>query len=216
MQNQTFDAFVFDMDGTLLDTLPDLVAVTNGVLEKHGYPTHDAQTIVRMVGNGYRSLISQAIPQDLDPAVAEAVIEEWKREYEEHGTELTVVYNGVMEMLQELKARGKKTAVLSNKYDLGVKLLSDQYFGELMDFALGDGPVPRKPNPTGLLLTAETLGVPLERVAYIGDTNTDITVAHNAGVFAIGCTWGYHSREQLKAENPHALIDQPADLLNYA
>ena len=213
---QTFDAFVFDMDGTVLDTMPDLISITNGLLKRHGYPTHDAATIQRMVGNGYRSLISQAIPQDLDPQTAHDVIEEWKREYEDHGTEKTVVYDGVMEMLAELKRRGKKTAVLSNKYDLGVKLLSEQYFGDLMDFALGDGPVPRKPDPTGLRVTAETLGVPLERVAYIGDTNTDITVAHNAGTFGIGCTWGYHTREQLEAEKPHAIIDTPADLLKFA
>lgn len=215
-EKREFDAFVFDLDGTLLDTLPDLITVTNDVLAHFGHPTHKPKEIKRMVGFGYRSLISQAIPQDLDEETANGIIEYWKAEYDIHGADHTYIYEGIMDALKKLKARGKKIGVLSNKYDAGVKELAKQYFGDLVDLALGDGPVPRKPDPTGLKLMAELLETTPERVAYVGDTNTDIQVAHRAGTFALGCTWGYHTREQLEAEEPHALIDHPSELLNFA
>lgn len=215
-EKREFDAFVFDLDGTLLDTLTDLISVTNDVLEHFGYPTHGPEEIQRMVGFGYRSLISQAIPQDLDEETANEIVEYWKAEYDIHGADHTVIYEGIMDALKALKARGKKIGVLSNKYDAGVKDLARQYFGDLVDLALGDGPVPRKPDPTGLKLMAELLGTTPERVAYVGDTNTDIQVAHRAGTFALGCTWGYHTRKQLEAEEPHALIDHPSELVNFA
>lgn len=215
-EKREFDAFVFDLDGTLLDTLPDLITVTNSVLTHFGHPTYGPEEIKRMVGYGYRSLISQAIPQDLDEETANEIIEHWKAEYDIHGADHTYIYEGIMDALNELKARGKKIGVLSNKYDAGVKELAKQYFGNLVDLALGDGPVPRKPDPTGLKLMAELLGTTPDRVAYAGDTNTDIQVAHRAGAFALGCTWGYHTREQLEAEEPHALISHPSELVNFA
>lgn len=207
------DAFVFDMDGTLLDTLPDLVDVTNSTMEHFGYPTHSTDEILHMVGNGLRSLITQAMPQGLEKEAADACIAYWKALYDERGDVKTRVYPHMMETLHELKARGKKLAVLSNKYDGGTKLMTKRYFADVMDLALGEGPVPRKPDPTGLLRVAEELGLPADRVAYVGDSDTDVEVAHRAGAVAIAATWGYQPRERLEAAEPDIWADSPSALL---
>lgn len=211
-----FDAFVFDMDGTLLDTLPDLVDVTNATLGHFGYPAHTTEEILSMVGNGLRSLISQALPQEIDTAKADEAISHWKALYDTQGVVKTAPYEGVVEMLAALKARGKKLAVLSNKYDHGTKLMAQRYFADWMDYAVGEGPVPRKPDPTGLLYVAEKLDVDIARIAYVGDSDVDIRAARNAGAFAISVTWGYQSTERLMALNPDALVSSPSDLLAFA
>lgn len=213
---ETIDAFVFDMDGTLLDSLPDLVDATNATLEHFGYPTHTTDQILEMIGNGLRSLILQALPQNLSNEATEEALAWWKAYYDEHGNTKTSVYAGMDSTLAQLKARGKKLAVLSNKYDAGVKMLTRLYFADTMDFALGDGPVPRKPDPKGLLLVAKTLDVPISHVAYVGDSDVDMQVANNAGAFPIGATWGYQTLDHLTSNNPGALIDKPADLLKFA
>lgn len=213
---KTFDAFVFDLDGTLLDTLPDLVSVTNETLHRFGHPEHTRDEILAMVGNGLRSLISQAVPADLSADELERELAYWKAAYDSCGHAHTALYPGMMEALEELKARGKKLAVLSNKFDGGVKDVMNHFMPGFMDFELGEGPVPRKPDPTGLLLVAETLGVDPSRIAYVGDSaDTDMLVAHNAGSFAIGVTWGYQPVERLR-ETADALINSPAQLLDFA
>ena len=214
--HEPLEAFVFDMDGTLLDSLPDLVDVTNETLTHFGYPTHTTEEILARIGNGLRSLILQALPQDLDDNATEAALAWWKARYDEVGNQKTTVYDGMLDTLAELKARGMKLAVLSNKYDGGVQILTKHYFADLMDFALGDGPVPRKPDPKGLTLVAKTLDVPIERVAYVGDSDVDMQVANNAGAFPIGAKWGYQTPDHLTNNNPGALIDAPAELLKFA
>ena len=158
--HEPLEAFVFDMDGTLLDSLPDLVDVTNETLTHFGYPTHTTEEILAMIGNGLRSLILQALPQNLNDNATEAALAWWKARYDEVGNQKTTVYDGMLDTLAELKARGMKLAVLSNKYDGGVQILTKHYFADLMDFALGDGPVPRNPGalidaPAELLKFAE-------------------------------------------------------------
>ena len=214
--HENIEAFVFDMDGTLLDSLPDLVDVTNETMTHFGYPTHTTDEILTMIGNGLRSLILQALPQDLGAEETDAAIAWWKARYDKVGNQKTKVYDGMLDTLAQLKARGKKLAVLSNKYDGGVQILAKHYFADLMDFALGDGPVPRKPDPKGLTLVAKTLGVSIDHVAYAGDSDVDMQVANNAGAYPIGCVWGYQPLDHLTSNNPGALIDAPADLLKFA
>lgn len=113
--HEPLEAFVFDMDGTLLDSLPDLVDVTNETLTHFGYPTHTTEEILAMIGNGLRSLILQALPQDLNDNATEAALAWWKARYDEVGNQKTAVYDGMLDTLAELKARGMKLAVLSNK-----------------------------------------------------------------------------------------------------
>lgn len=210
------DAFVFDMDGTLIDSMPDLITVTNATMEHFGYPTHTPDEILHMVGNGLRSLIAQALPQNLEEAQLEEGIAYWKGLYDVRGNQQTTVYDGMLDTLAQLKAQGKKLAVVSNKYDRGVKLMTREYFDDLMDFAIGDGPVPRKPDPQGLLRVSDELGIAPEHIAYIGDSDVDMQVANNAGAYPIGCTWGYMPTEALLANSPGALIDAPAELLELA
>lgn len=213
---KTFDAFVFDLDGTLLDTLPDLVSVTNETLRHFGQPEHTSDEILAMVGNGLCSLISQAVPAGIPNDELEEELAYWKAAYDSCGHARTTLYPGMMDTLESLKARGKKLAVLSNKFDGGVKDVMNHFMPGFMDFELGEGPVPRKPDPTGLLLVAKTLGVEASRIAYVGDSaDTDMSAAHNAGAYAIGVTWGYQPTERLEA-TADALIDHPAQLLDFA
>ncbi len=209
------DAFVFDMDGTLLDTLPDLVDVTNATMTHFDYPTHTREEILAMVGDGLRSLITQAMPANLDSTSVNECITYWKTLYDAQGDRKTSVYPGMIQTLDELKARGKKLAVLSNKYDGGTKLMTQRYFSKQMDFALGEGPVPRKPDPTGLLRVAQELDVPIQRVAFVGDSHTDIQTAQRAGALAIAVSWGYQPYEKIEAARPDVIIDTPTDLLAF-
>ncbi|MDO4442500.1 MAG: HAD family hydrolase [Slackia sp.] len=213
---QTFDAFVFDLDGTLLDTLPDLVSVTNETLRRFGHPEHMRDEILAMVGNGLRSLISQAVPAGLPDEAVEEELTYWKAAYDACGHAKTAFYPGMRETLEELKTRGKKLAVFSNKFDGGVKDVMAHFMPGFMDFELGEGPVPRKPDPEGLLLVARMLEIEPSRIAYVGDSaDTDMQVAHNAGCFAIGVSWGYQPVDRLR-ETADALIDRPAQLLDFA
>lgn len=214
--DRTFDAFVFDLDGTLLDTMPDLVDTTNETMEHFGYPTHTDDAILAMVGNGLRSLIVQALPADLPADEVDRAVAWWKAAYDRRGHKKTRVYPGMMETLEELKARGKKVAVFSNKFDGGVKDVMAHFMPGLMDYELGEGPVPRKPDPAGLLLIADAFGIEPARIAYIGDTaDTDMQVARNAGSFAIGVRWGYTPLDTLEAK-ADVMIDRPEDLLAFA
>ncbi len=210
------DAFIFDMDGTLLDTLPDLTDITNATMAHFGFPTHTQEEILTMVGHGLRSLMSQAMPAGLDTAAIDACIAYWRDLYDREGDRKTRPYPGMVEILDELKARGKKLAVFSNKYDGGTRLMTERYFSSQMDFAVGEGPVPRKPDPAGLILAAHTLGVDLCHVAFVGDSHADIETARNAGAFSIAVTWGYQPLERLVAAHPDTLITSPADLLDFA
>ena len=208
-----FDAFIFDMDGTLLDTLPDLIIVTNETLTHFGYPTRSDAEILSMVGKGARYLIKQALPQGVSEDIIDTVHTYWQNIYPTYGHKLTCPYPNIVEILTTLKAAGKKIAVLSNKYDDGVKDLADRFFPGLFDIVLGEGPVPRKPDPTGLNFIITQFGCAPERCAYFGDSAGDMKVAHAAHTFAAGVTWGYQSREALISERADVLLDSTREIL---
>lgn len=209
-----FDAFVFDLDGTLLDTLPDLVVITNAALRECGYPEHTRDEIKSYVGNGVRALMYQAIPQDAPADAADEAMACWKRLHPALEGKLTAPYPGISETLAELRRRGAKTAVLSNKFDEGVQQVIGEFLPGLFDAAHGESElIPRKPDPTGLLLTLDELGVAPHRAAYIGDSPSDIVVARNAGTFAVAVSWGYHMRAEMEAANPDLIISSAHDLL---
>ena len=214
--SRSFDAFVFDCDGTILDTLPDLVVVTNAALRECGYPEHTVEEVKSYVGNGVKALMYQAVPQDVPAEAADAALECWKRLHPVLEGKLTKPYPNVPEVLAELRRRGAKTAVLSNKFDEGVQQVVGEFLPGLFDVAHGEcDRIPRKPDPTGLLLTLEELGVAPDRAAYIGDSPGDIVVARNAGTFAIAVSWGYHTREEMEAANPDAIVDTAKDFLAF-
>ena len=207
-----FDTFVFDLDGTLLDTLPDLVVLTNAVLRECGFPERTSAEVLSYVGNGVKALMYQAVPQDADEEAVEAAMRRWKELYPQYGYRLTKAYEGIPETVAELKRRGARLGVLSNKFDAGVQEVVGAYLPGL--FAVAHGEIPRKPDPTGLLRTIEELGSAPERTVYVGDSTGDVAVARNAGTYAVGVTWGYHEAERLRAAAADLVIDDPRALLD--
>ena len=210
-----FDTFVFDLDGTLLDTLPDPVVLTNAVLRECGFPERTSAEVLSYVGNGVKALMYQAVPQDADEEAVEAAMGRWKELYPQYGYRLTKAYEGIPETVAELKRRGARLGVLSNKFDAGVQEVVGAYLPGLFAVAHGESAdIPRKPDPTGLLRTIEELGSAPERTVYVGDSTGDVAVARNAGTYAVGVTWGYHGAERLRAAAADLVIDDPRALLD--
>lgn len=212
-----FDTFIFDLDGTLLDTLDDLVVLTNDVLAEFDMPTHTREEINSYVGNGAAALIYQAVPADTPPAVADACLARWKEAYDAYPNDLTKPYPGVVSLLAALRERGCKLGILSNKFDRGVTFIVDKCLPGAVDTAHGEGGVrnfPRKPAPEGLLATIEELGSTPARTVYVGDSPGDIHVARNAGCYAVGVAWGYHDPADFAAEGwaPDRLVSEPAQI----
>ncbi|MGI6045802.1 MAG: HAD family hydrolase [Eggerthellaceae bacterium] len=210
-----FTTFVFDLDGTLLNTLPDLVELTNHVLTEAGYPTRTQEEILSFVGNGVRSLMSQAVPLDADPYKVERVTNRWKSMYESYD-HLTCVYEGMEETLQKMAAMGVRMAVLSNKFDAASKTVIRKHLPGLFELVYGEcEKIPRKPNPLGLETVIQELGVQKKDVVFVGDSVNDIDVAHNAGVCSIGVSWGYQDVSRLVAHDAGYIIHEPYELLAF-
>ena len=213
MRRMKFDAYIFDLDGTLLDTLPDLVALTNMVLEEHDMPLRTREEVLSFVGNGARVLLERATPPGTSACEIDAIMNRWKGLYPEFGHKYTKPYPGMPEVLARMKSEGARLGVLSNKFDAAVKQVIDLHFPGVFDLAWGECPeVPRKPDPTGLNNMMAQLGVMPQRTAYVGDSGTDMKVACAAGATAVGVTWGYQSVSVLKSGGAHVLVDQPQDL----
>ena len=214
-----FDAFVFDLDGTLLDTLPDLTVITNRALELEGYPPRTQDEIHSFVGNGLMALMYQAVPEGTGPEAAERAMERWKALFPTYANDLTVPYPGVRETVAELRRRGCKLGVLSNKFDAGVQQVMEQKLPGLFDVMHGEcAEIPRKPDPTGLLRTIRELGSTSARTVYVGDSPGDVRTARAAGTYAVGAAWGYHDEADFSAEHaePDLMAHAFADLLALA
>lgn len=216
-----FDTFIFDLDGTLLDTLDDLVVLTNDVLMEAGMPSHTREEINSYVGNGAQALMFQAVPQGTPEAVTERVLQRWKDAYDVYPNDLTHPYPGVEAMLGALRDRGCKLGILSNKFDGGVQFIVKKCLDGTVDAVHGEGGLlnfPRKPDPAGLLATIEELGSTSERTVYVGDSPGDIHAARNAGCYAVGVSWGYHDPSDFAAEGwePDLLITKPEQILALA
>ena len=208
---------VFDMDGTLLNTLPDLTALTNAVLSDLGYPTHTEEAIRGFIGDGVRALMMRAMPDSASDDEKEAALAEWKSRYQEFGRRKTVPYPNIIEMLEGLKSKGVKLGVLSNKFDAAVKDLAGFYFPVTFDVAKGESPTcPRKPDPTGLLASIQEIGLNPSQVAYIGDSAGDMKTAKAAGAMAIGVSWGYQTVDRLVSAGADMVIDDPLAILDLA
>lgn len=216
-----FDTFVFDVDGTLLDTLDDLVVLTNDALADFDLPSRSREEINSFVGNGVKALIYQAVPDGTPQEVADACLARWKETYSVYPNDLTKPYPGVEALLAELRRRGCRLGVLSNKFDGGVQFIMDKCLPGTVDVQHGEGgPLnfPRKPDPRGLLATIEELGSVPERTVYVGDSPSDIHVARNAGCYAVGVDWGYHDPADFAAEGwgPDLLANGPEQILALA
>jgi phosphoglycolate phosphatase len=213
----TFDTFIFDLDGTLLDTLPDLVELTNAALNEQGFPSRTTDEIHSFVGNGARALMYQAVPADATTEQAEAAMRRWMELYPVIGNKLTKPYPHIEEALAELAARGINLGVLSNKFDQGVHDVIDAYLPGMFHVKHGEcADIPRKPDPTGLLRSIAELGSTPDRTAYVGDSPGDVAVSRNAGTFAIGVAWGYHHADDLRAAGADVVLEDARELLRFA
>lgn len=208
-----FDAFIFDVDGTLLDTLPDLASVTNATLETFGFPVHTQNEILGFIGGGGRRLIEQAVPAGTSEATMDEAFERWKAIHAKQGISLTKEYDGMTDALNALLACGVKLGALSNKFDGGVKEIVPRFFPGMFTAMHGEcEEIPRKPDPTGLLRTIRELGTVPERTVYVGDSEGDMVVAHAAGTYALGVSWGYQSLERLHRGGADRVIDRPSQM----
>lgn len=213
---RSFDAFIFDLDGTLLDTLADLVILTNATLQQFGYPVRTEKEINSFIGDGLLVLLQRAAPPHLEEEQINLLLKRWKELYPHYGVAKTKEFPGISNVLAKLNAHGKKLGVLSNKFDKGVSdLIPLSFPGMFKVFRGVSEGIPRKPNPQGLLSVINELEVEPANVVYVGDSLVDIKVAHAAEVSSIGVTWGYQAKEELLKVKPYALIDTPEELLQF-
>jgi phosphoglycolate phosphatase len=208
---------IFDLDGTLLDTIADLAAATNQALAHFGYPTHPTEAYRFFVGNGINKLFERALPEaDRTEENVLRIRSRFVPYYDVHNADLSRPYPGVTEVLQQLTADGVKVAVASNKYQSATQKLVAQYFGGIPFVeVLGqrDGIAP-KPDPTIVFDILRTAGVAKEEVLYVGDSNVDMLTARQAGVAVCGVTWGFRPRTELEAHHPEYLVDEAAEILD--
>lgn len=190
---------IFDLDGTVLNTLDDLADSVNHALTAHAFPPRTVDEVRAFVGNGIRKLISCAVPQGTDEKSVEAVFSEFVAYYGEHCALKTCPYPGITALLRDLRADGYLLAVLSNKADFAVSALCEQYFPGAFDSVAGEKQgIPRKPDPAGVHAMLAQLGVSAEDAVYIGDSDVDVLTAANSGLDCICVDWGFRSREQLE------------------
>ena len=189
---------IFDLDGTLLDTLQDLANSTNFALSSFGYPERSVEEVRSFVGNGIEKLIERAAPQGITPHERACVLTVFKAHYAEHCEDHTAPYTGIIEVLDRLKEKGIKIAVVSNKIDFAVKSLCEKYFGDRIAIAVGEREgIRRKPCPDSVLEVLHEADVAPFEAVYIGDSEVDIQTARNAGTDIITVTWGFRDREFL-------------------
>ncbi len=210
---------VFDLDGTLLNSIDDLATSANHALAHYGYPQHALSEYPFFVGNGITKLIERALPTEArtDEIIAK-VREEFVRYYQAHKTDYTRVYPGIAELVEALHRTGCKLAVASNKYHRGTVELIHHYFGEqLFDVVLGQREdIPAKPDPSIVYEILEKTGVSPEHTLYVGDSGVDMQTAANCGITSIGVSWGFRPVEELKQNDACYIADEAADIAKIA
>lgn len=207
---------IFDLDGTLLETVGDLAASCNAVLRRYGLPEHDYAAYRRFVGNGVRKLCERALPEQWrTEAQIDRIRDEFVAYYTAHIDCHSYAYEGISYLLEELVARGIKVAVVSNKFQQGTDLLIRKFFPEIPFVAVfGNRPeVPLKPDPAADLEVLRLAGVAPEEALHLGDTASDIRAAKAAGIGAVGVSWGFRSREELLEAGADRVIDRAEELL---
>lgn len=211
-----YEVIIFDLDGTLLDTLADLHASVNYALEKFSFPKRSQEEVRSFVGNGIAMLVKRAIGKPTP--LFEEVLQAFKTHYAAHCADKTQPYQGILPLLEKLKGQGVKTAVVSNKADFAVKKLAQEYFGGLLLEAVGEDEengIRKKPAPDSLLSVMQKLGADQEKTVYVGDSEVDIQTAQNAGVDCISVAWGFKDKDFLIKNGAGILIDTPDEILKY-
>ena len=209
-----YQAVVFDLDGTLLNTLDDLADSVNFALQEFGYPLRTVEEVRAFIGNGVEKLIARAVPAETSQKQVLLCLAVFRNHYAENMQNKTCPYDGIEAMLSQLKGAGVRMAIVSNKFDQAVKMLKEEIFEDSIDVAIGESSlVPKKPDPTGVLAALAELGVSKEAAIYVGDSDVDIMTAKNAGIVSVGVTWGFRDRHVLENAGADYMIDEPKRLL---
>lgn len=208
-------AVVFDLDGTLLDTLHDLASSCNRALALLGRPPRAEDEIRSFIGNGARMLCARLLGPNASEQAVDDCLTLFQADYNLHMNDSTAPYPGILEMLNTLAAHNIGCAVVSNKYDAATRAICRRHFGDALSVVIGEGNgISKKPCPDGVLKALTLLGCPPENAVYVGDSDTDVETAHNAGLFCIGVTWGFRSRQVLEMADAESIVDDPAELLD--
>ncbi len=212
-----YKAVIFDLDGTLINTLDDLGDAVNFMLAGYGYPTFPIDDYKMMVGNGMRKLIERAMPPEhQEKAEIDAALAIFMERYNAHALDKTHAYQGVPEAVKAVSDLGLKTAVCTNKAEASAKLILEKLYPGCFDFILGQREnLPTKPDPAGVLLVMKELGVTPAECVFVGDSGVDIQTAVNAGAFPVGVLWGFRDEKELRDNGAKEIISDPADLVSF-
>lgn len=206
---------IFDLDGTLLNTLEDLTDSVNYGLTQLDYPQRTLEEINSFVGNGVKVLIEKALPAKASSKDIEQCLHIFRDHYSNNMRNKTKPYEGVCEVLKVLKEKNYRLAVVSNKFDAAVKMLCEEYFSDFIKTAIGESSnVNRKPAPDSVYRAMDVLGSKKEECIYVGDSEVDVKTAHNAGIKCIGVTWGFRGRQVLESEGSDFIVDSPKEILD--
>lgn len=212
-----FKAVLFDLDGTLLDTIQDLADSMNSVLERSGFPTHCVDDYKNFVGDGMVELAKRVLPKDIhDEESVNRCVAEMRQEYSKRWTDKTKPYDGINELLNALTVKKVKLAVLSNKPHDFTKVVVAKFFSDRrFDAVYGERPsVPRKPDPSGAIEIAGILNIEPSEFLYLGDTNVDMKTASSAGMYAVGASWGFRKVDELMGSGARTIVNHPSEVLN--
>lgn len=212
-----YNVYIFDLDGTLLDTLGDLAAAVNYALRTHDMPERSVDEVRCFVGNGVRKLMQRAVPDGESNPLFEQTLDSFRQYYLEHSLDTTHPYDGIPELLVELRCRGCRTAVVSNKFDAATKELCRHFFADTIEVAIGEHEaegIHRKPAPDTVEEALRQLGVTKQGAVYVGDSDVDILTARNAGLPCISVLWGFRNRDFLQANGATTYAAAPYDLLS--
>lgn len=205
---------IFDMDGTLLDSLTDLQNTLNYCFRKEGFPERNYQEVRSFVGNGLKKLIERAVPQGTCDEKINEILSEFKAHYMVHCADFTAPYEGIMDMLAKLKEKGYKMAIVSNKADEALKVLSEGFFGAYIDVAVGErAGMNKKPAPDLVYLAMEEIGATKDETVYIGDSEVDYQTAVNSCLPCISVLWGFRDRELLEEYGADCFVKEPMDVV---
>ena len=212
----TYKTYIFDLDGTLLDTLADLAASVNYALRQHGMPEHSIDDVRRFVGNGIRLLMERAVPDGAANPQFDVAFETFRQHYLAHSLDTTRPYDGIPETLEALKQCGCQLAVVSNKFMTATQELCRHFFPDTIAVAIGEHEaegIRKKPAPDTVLAALQQLGVTKEDAVYVGDSDVDIQTARNSGLPCISVLWGFRDRQFLLEHGAETFISAPSDLL---
>ena len=211
-----YSTYIFDLDGTLLDTLADLAAAVNYALRQHGMPEHTIDDVRRFVGNGVRKLMERAIPDGEKNPDFEATFATFREYYMHHSLDTTRPYPGIIETLEALKAKGCRLAVVSNKMMAATQELCQHFFADTIEVAIGENEaagIRKKPAPDTVFEALRQLGEEKDSAVYVGDSDVDLETANNSGLPCISVLWGFRDRDFLKQHGAKTFISAQSELL---